>query len=95
MLKMEMVSVEAVAALKPLLLELADYHNQTAVNFQRLYPLVCVDEKIRALQQGISAGKTVVAVLTVDHAWKGFCVFPYNDICGSIDYLYMRRELRG
>ena len=84
-----------VGALKPLLLELADYHNQTALNFRGLYPLVCADEKIRTLQRGISAGKTVAAVLAVDHAWKGFCVFSHTDVCGSIDYLYIRQELRG
>ena len=63
MLKIEMLTVETVGALKPLLLELADYHNQTALNFRGLYPLVCADEKIRTLQRGISAGKTVAAVL--------------------------------
>lgn len=95
MLKIEMLTVETVSALKPLLLELADYHNQTALNFRGLYPLVCADEKIRTLQRGISAGKTVAAVLAVDHAWKGFCVFSHTDVCGSIDYLYIRQELRG
>lgn len=95
MLKIEMLTVETVGALKPLLLELADYHNQTALNFRGLYPLVCADEKIRTLQRGISAGKTVAAVLAVDHAWKGFCVFSHTDVCGSIDYLYIRQELRG
>ena len=50
MLKIEMLTVETVGALKPLLLELADYHNQTALNFRGLYPLVCADEKIRTLQ---------------------------------------------
>ena len=49
MLKIEMLTVETVGALKPLLLELADYHNQTALNFRGLYPLVCADEKIRTL----------------------------------------------
>ena len=44
MLKIEMLTVETVGALKPLLLELADYHNQTALNFRGLYPLVCADE---------------------------------------------------
>ena len=39
MLKIEMLTVETVGALKPLLLELADYHNQTALNFRGLYPL--------------------------------------------------------
>ena len=34
MLKIEMLTVETVGALKPLLLELADYHNQTALNFR-------------------------------------------------------------
>ena len=53
MLKIEMLTVETVGALKPLLLELADYHNQTALNFRGLYPLVCADEKIRTLQRGI------------------------------------------
>lgn len=95
MLKIEMLTVETVGALKPLLLELADYHNQTALNFRGLYPLVCADEKIRTLQWGISAGKTVAAVLAVDHGWKGFCVFSHTDVCGSIDYLYIRQELRG
>ncbi|MFR9142641.1 MAG: hypothetical protein ACLVLP_09840 [Phascolarctobacterium faecium] len=52
MLKIEMLTVETVGALKPLLLELADYHNQTALNFRGLYPLVCADEKIRTLQRG-------------------------------------------
>lgn len=75
MLKIEMLTVETVGALKPLLLELADYHNQTARNFRGLYPLVCADEKIWTLKRGISAGKTVAAVLAVDHGWKGFCVF--------------------
>ena len=46
MLKIEMLTVETVGALKPLLLELADYHNQTALNFRGLYPLVCADEKM-------------------------------------------------
>ena len=46
-------------------------------------------------QRGISAGKTVAAVLAVDHGWKGFCVFSHTDVCGSIDYLYIRQELRG
>ena len=87
MLKIEMLTVETVGALKPLLLELADYHNQTALNFRGLYPLVCADGKIRTLQRGISAGKTVAAVLAVDHGWKGFCVFSHTDVCGSIDYL--------
>lgn len=36
MLKIEMLTVETVGALKPLLLELADYHNQTALNFRGL-----------------------------------------------------------
>ena len=76
MLKIEMLTVETVGALKPLLLELADYHNQTALNFRGLYPLVCADEKIRTLQRGIS-------------------VFSHTDVCGSIDYLYIRQELRG
>ena len=31
MLKIEMLTVETVGALKPLLLELADYHNQTCL----------------------------------------------------------------
>lgn len=95
MLKIEMLTVETVGALKPLLLELADYHNQTALNFRGLYPLVCADEKIWTLKRGISAGKTVAAVLAVDHGWKGFCVFSHTDVCGSIDYLYIRQELRG
>lgn len=34
MLKIEMLTVETVGSLKPLLLELADYHNQTALNFR-------------------------------------------------------------
>ena len=45
MLKIEMLTVETVGALKPLLLELADYHNQTALNFRGLYPLVCAKEQ--------------------------------------------------
>lgn len=84
MLKIEMLTVETVGALKPLLLELADYHNQTALNFRGLYPLVCADEKIRTLQRGISAGKTVAAVLAVDHAWKGFCVFSHTDMSAAV-----------
>ena len=95
MLKIEMLTVETVGALKPLLLELADYHNQTALNFRGLYPLVCADEKIRTLQRGISAGKTVRSSsgwLII--GWKGFCVFSHTDVCGSIDYLYIRQELR-
>ena len=51
MLKIEMLTVETVGALKPLLLELADYHNQTALNFRGLYPLVCADEKQAKLSQ--------------------------------------------
>ena len=95
MLKIEMLTVETVGALKPLLLELADYHNQTALNFRGLYPLVCADEKIRTLQRGISAGKTVAAVLAVDHAWKGFCVFFFFFVCGSVDYLYIGQDMPG
>ena len=52
MLKIEMLTVETVGALKPLLLELADYHNQTALNFRGLYPLVCADEKFWLLIMG-------------------------------------------
>ena len=51
MLKIEMLTVETVGALKPLLLELADYHNQTALNFRGLYPLVCEDQDSAAGNQ--------------------------------------------
>ena len=65
MLKIEMLTVETVGALKPLLLELADYHNQTALNFRGLYPLVCADEKIRTLQRGISAPARLTACVRI------------------------------
>ena len=59
MLKIEMLTVETVGALKPLLLELADYHNQTALNFRGLYPLVCADEK-----SGLCSGESAQAKLS-------------------------------
>ena len=95
MLKIEMLTVETVGALKPLLLELADYHNQTALNFRGLYPLVCADEKIRTLQRGISAGKTVAAVLAVDHAWKGFCVFSHTESAAVLTIFISGRSCVG
>ena len=45
--------------LKPLLLELADYHNQTALNFRGLYPLVCADER-----SGLCSGESAQAKLS-------------------------------
>ena len=58
MLKIEMLTVETVGALKPLLLELADYHNQTALNFRGLYPLV------QMKRSGLCSGESAQAKLS-------------------------------
>lgn len=95
MLTIEILPMKKVGALKPMLMELADHHNQVAVNFQGLYPLLNIDEKIQILQQGIGAGNTVAAILSDGSSWQGFCVFSHTGGCGSIDYLYIRQALRG
>lgn len=95
MLEIKILPAESAVTLKPFLLELADHHNQVSINFRGLYPSISVDEKVLVLQQEISVGKTVAAVLSADHEEQGFCVFSHTDDCGSIDYLYVRKELRG
>lgn len=75
MLTIEILPMEKVGALKPMLMELADHHNQVAVNFQGLYPLINIDEKIKILHQGIGAGNTVAAILSDGSNWQGFVFF--------------------
>lgn len=77
MLTIEILPMKKVGALKPMLMELADHHNQVAVNFQGLYSLLNIDEKIKILQQGIRAGNTVAAILSDGSSWQGFAFFTY------------------
>lgn len=59
MLKIEMLTVETVGALKPLLLELADYHNQTALNFRG-----CIRWFVQMKRSGLCSGESAQAKLS-------------------------------
>lgn len=78
-----------------LLDELSAYHNRIAKTFTGVYPVIPAAIHLRELAEQVEKGLGRVEIVLDGDTPVGFAAATFEGGYGSIDYLYVREELRG
>ncbi len=91
----ELKSAE-VPLLKDCLESLAAYHNRVALSFAGAYPMMPVDTHLHHMAEHIENHTALIlGLFSKDGALSGFGMASHEGRFGEIDYLFIKKKLRG
>lgn len=86
---------EEIGCLRPLLEELAAYHNRISLHHAGAYPAHPIAEQLTAMEADVRDGRAAVYVAENGEEIYGFCMLSVTDGAGAIKYLIVTEAQRG
>lgn len=87
---------DEVPLLQPCLESLAAFHNRVASSFRGMYPIMPIEVHLNHMKDHVNNGTAIIVGLFMpDGTLGGFGMASNEGAFGEIDYLFVRKELRG